>query len=215
MKFFGIKIKEKEKGFSLIEVAIAIVVVGLVVSLTLKGKELIHTAKLNSVVDQVNAFRMATQMFMEKYSAMPGDFANAKDMIDGSLENGSGNGNISSISDAKRFWKHLVVSGLLSAELINGFPVSKFGGYYSVASNVGGNEGVWIILSRGTSNNMNFSGIISQEDAYVIDKKYDNGDPSSGEIRTLKATGSGLASIGQRYDLKNKRNDCVIMFRLW
>ena len=73
-EIYGINIREKEKGFSLIEVAITIVIVGLVTSLTLKGKEPIHKTKLNSFVDQANSFRMATQMLMEKYSTMPGDF---------------------------------------------------------------------------------------------------------------------------------------------
>lgn len=213
MRFFSIK--SAKKGFSLIEVAIAIVVIGLVVGLGLKGKELIHTAKLNSVVEQVNAFRMATQMFTDKYSAIPGDFNNAKEMIDSSLENGAGISSVTSVADAKRFWKHLVASGLLSIELVNGFPVSKLGGYYSVSTNVGGHDGAWIILSKGTSNNSSFLGIISQEDAYVIDKKYDNGIPSSGEIRTLRVSGNNLVSIGQKYDLKSKKADCIIMFRLW
>lgn len=215
MKFVIVDTKNAKKGFSLIEVAIAIVVIGLVVGLSLKGKELIHTAKLNSIVDQVNAFRMAAQMFTDKYSAIPGDFNNAKEMIDSSLENGAGISSITSVSDAKRFWKHLVASGLLSVELINGFPVSKIGGYFSVSTNVGGYEGTWVILSKGTSNNTSFSGIISQEDAYIIDKKYDNGVPSSGEIRTLRVSGSNLVSIGQKYDLKSKKSDCIIMFRLW
>ena len=103
-------------------------------------------------------------------------------MLNNSWENGSRNGNIFTISYAKRFWRYLVVSNLLSAELIKGFPISKLGGYYSVASNIGGHEGVRIILSRGMSNNLNFSGIISQEDAYTISKKYDNCEPPSGKF---------------------------------
>lgn len=212
------KIRSRHKGFSLIEVAIAIVVIGLVVGLSLKGKELIHTAKVNSVVDQVNAFRVATQMFTEKYGAMPGDFTDAKNSIDESLDNGNGTGLISSIDDAKRFWSHLVKSGLLTAELVGGFPVSKLGGYYSVSSEINENDGLWLVLTRGTSDNKSFSGIISQEDAAVIDRKYDNGDPSSGDIRTKKVEGSSATkpvAVGKRYDAKSKAKNCVIMFKLW
>lgn len=215
-KYF--KIRNRHKGFSLIEVAIAIVVIGLVVGLSLKGKELIHTAKVNSVIDQVNAFRVATQMFTEKYGAIPGDFMDAKNSIDESLENGQGTGLISSLDDAKRFWSHLTKSGLLTAELVGGFPVSKLGGYYSVSTEANDNDGLWLVLTRGTSDNKSFLGVISQEDASVIDKKYDNGDPSSGDIRTKKVEGSSAStpsSLGKQYDPKNKAKNCVIMFKLW
>lgn len=211
------KIKDRHKGFSLIEVAIAIVVIGLVVGLSLKGKELIHTAKVNSVIDQVNSFRIATQMFTEKYGAMPGDFADAKNSIDDSLENGKGVGLISSLDDAKRFWSHLTKAGMLTVELMGGFPVSKLGGYYSVSSDINENDGLWLVLTRGTADNKSFSGIISQEDAAIIDKKYDNGDPSSGDIRTKKVEGNSgkPAAIGKKYDPKSKSKNCVIMFKLW
>ncbi|MBR1734277.1 MAG: prepilin-type N-terminal cleavage/methylation domain-containing protein [Alphaproteobacteria bacterium] len=210
-----LNIKNNKKGFSLIEVAIAIIVISLIVGFGLKGKELIHTAKINSIIEQVNTFRMATQMFMDKYNAIPGDLTNAKQLIDPSLENGYGNSQIRTLSDAKRFWRHLTTSGLLSIELVNGFPISKIGGYYSITTNISGNEGIWIVLSKGTTNNSTFSGLLSQEDAYLIDKKYDNGIPSTGEIRTLKVSGSNLVSIEQQYDLKNKENNCIMIFRLW
>lgn len=206
-------LKNKTKGFSLIEVAIAIVIIGLVASFTLKGKELIHTAKLNSIAEQVNSFKVAIQMFVDKYGSMPGDFATANEMIAQGLENGSGHGSIKTIGDAKRFWKHLVASGVLSIELINGYPISKLGGFYSVSSEIQGHEGTWLILSNGTSNNSSFKGIVSQEDAYHIDKKNDTGDPSTGEIRTLNA--QNMTSIGHKYDIKNKNKDCVIMFKIW
>lgn len=206
-------IKNNTKGFSLIEVAIAIVIIGLVASFTLKGKELIHTAKLNSVAEQVNSFKIAVQMFVDKYGSMPGDLSNAKDMIDPALENGSGNGSIKTTNDAKRFWKHLIASGSLSIELINGYPVSKLGGFYSVSSEIPGYSGTWLILSNGTTDNRTFKGLLSQEDAYHIDKKNDNGDPSTGEIITLRAP--NMTHIGQKYDIKNKNKNCIIMFKIW
>lgn len=206
--------KNNRKGFSLIEVAIAIVVVGLVVSMTLKGRELIHTAKLNSVIEQVNTFRMTAQLFIDKYNALPGDLANAKYMIGSSLENGRGDGRFVNVDDGKRFWEHLVASGLLSIELAHGFPVSRIGGYYFISDQVDGLDGIWIVLSSGTANNSTFSGIISQEDAYMIDKKCDNGVPNSGDVRTFKAGSGGMVPIRQQYDLKDKTSDCVIMFKL-
>jgi prepilin-type N-terminal cleavage/methylation domain-containing protein len=210
------KILKINRGFSLIEVAIAVVVIGLIASFALKGKELINSAKLRSVADQVNTFRIAVQGFVDKYGALPGDFSAAREMISDTLQNGSGSNVISSIEDAKRFWQHLVASDLISVELTNGFPVSKLGGYYTVSSNIADHPGVWIILCRGTTDNQNFSGILSPEDAYFIDKNNDNGNPSTGEIRAMKGLGAiGECIVSSRYNLKNKNKDCVLLFKIW
>ncbi|MDR1560787.1 MAG: prepilin-type N-terminal cleavage/methylation domain-containing protein [Holosporaceae bacterium] len=203
-------------GFSLIEVAIAVVVIGLIASFTLKGKELINSAKLRSVPEQVNVFKVAVQGFVDKYGALPGDFSKAREMINDSLTNGPGKGSISSLDDAKRFWQHLVASDLICIELVNGYPTSKMGGYYTVSSNIPGRPGSWIILCRETSDNQNFIGVLSPSDAYFIDKNNDTGNPTTGEIQAIKSvSASGECFIGSEYNLKNKNKDCVIMFRIW
>jgi prepilin-type N-terminal cleavage/methylation domain-containing protein len=210
------KFSNRDRGFSLIEVAIAVVVIGLIASFALKGKELINSAKLRSVTEQVNTFRVAIQEFVDRYGALPGDFNAAREMINDSLQNGAGNGTISSVEDAKRFWQHLAASDLISIELANGYPVSKVGGFYTVSSNVPGHSGTWIILCRGTSDNRNFVGILSPEEAYFIDKNNDNGNPTTGEIRAVKSsTASGECFIDSRYNFKNKNKDCAILFRIW
>jgi prepilin-type N-terminal cleavage/methylation domain-containing protein len=200
-------------GFSLIEVAIAIMVISIIAGFALKGKELIRTAQLRSVIEQVSAFRIATQSFLDKYGTLPGDLTNAGEIIDSAVINGDGSGSISSLADAKRFWQQLVASELITMELVNGFPVSKIGGYYTVSSAMAGQPGVWIILCGGTSNNRDFNGIISPAEAYVVDKNIDTGNPSSGDMRTVRAHSN--SSIGQRYDLKQKDRDCIIMFKIW
>jgi prepilin-type N-terminal cleavage/methylation domain-containing protein len=204
------------RGFSLIEVAIAVVIIGLIASFAMKGKELIQTARLRSVMDQVNAVKMATQTFVDRYGALPGDFIKASKMIKDSLTNGTGSGEISSMEDARRFWQHLVASELISLELVNGFPISKAGGYYTVSSNLENRTGVWIILCRGTKDNHSFDGALSPVDAHFLDKNNDTGDPTTGEIQSVKsASAAGECFIGSEYNLKNKNKDCVVMFRIW
>jgi len=209
-------LKNHRKGFSLIEVAIAIVVIGLIASFSLKGRDLINSAKLKSVANQVSTFRIAVQGFVDKYGALPGDFSEARESIKDSLQNGSGSGIISSVDDAKRFWQHLMASDLISAELINGYPVSKIGGYYTVSNNIPNRPGLWIILCNGTTDNRSFVGAISSEDAHTIDKNNDTGNPETGEIQALKSSSaSGECFINSKYNLQNKNKDCVLLFRVW
>ncbi|MDR1983160.1 MAG: prepilin-type N-terminal cleavage/methylation domain-containing protein [Holosporaceae bacterium] len=210
------KFSNRNRGFSLIEVAIAIVVISLIAGFALKGKELINAARLRSVVDQVNTFRIAVQSFTDKYGVLPGDFNNAEEMIGSSSRNGRGDGVISSIEDAKRFWQHLVASDLISLELINGYPRSKVGGYYTVSSQIQDHPGVWIVLCKDTSDNQNFKGVLSPEEAYYIDKNNDTGNCSTGEIQAIKSSdASGECFIGSRYNIKNKNKDCVLLFKIW
>lgn len=122
--------KNKNKGFSLIEVAIAVLVVSLIATFSLKGKELIRTAQLRATIEQIETFQVAINTFIDRYKALPGDLANAKDLIDSSLENGNGSGNIISVNDAKRFWSHLTKAGLITVEMQNGFPIAKVGGFF-------------------------------------------------------------------------------------
>lgn len=208
--------KSVNKGFSLIEVAIAVLVISLVATLSLKGKDLIQTAKLRSVIEQVETFKIATGTFLEKYGSLPGDLIDAKDMIDSSLENGRGDGKIISLDDAKRFWKHLAKAGLINVEFASGFPTSKIGGYFSVSNNVNGKPGTWVILSRGTSDNKNFSGLMTPENAHYIDKSIDTGEPNSGDVQAIKGqSATGECVVNSKYNFKNKNEDCVILFKIW
>ena len=211
-----IKFSNPDKGFSLIEVAIAVVVISIIASFALKGRELINSAKLRSVAEQVNSFKIAIQSFVDKYGALPGDFDAAREMIHDSLQNGPGNGTISSAEDAKRFWQHLAASNAISLELVNGYPRSKIGGYYAVSSNISEHPGTWIILCGGTNDNKNYTGILLPEEAYLIDKNNDTGNPTTGEIQAIKSsTATEECIVGQRYNLKNKNKDCVLMFKMW
>lgn len=209
-------IKQENRGFSLIEVAIAVVVIGLIISFSMKGKELINTARLRAVSEQVNTFKIATQTFIDRYGALPGDLSNADEAIGDDIENGRGDGIFSTIQDAKRFWQHLIAADLISVELINGFPSSKCGGYYSVSSDIDGCEGTWIVLCKNTKDNRTFVGVLSPEEAYLIDKANDTGNPFTGDIRAIKsATASGECFRNSKYNLKNKSKDCVLLFRVW
>lgn len=210
------KIRKSNAGFSLIEVAIAIVVIGLLASFTIKGGQLIQSARLSSVYDQVTTFKVATQLFVEKYGFLPGNLPDAANILKEGTESGSGDGQIKSLEDSKRFWQHLIASGLLTTELVNGHPASKIGGYFYVSNSLEGLEGTWVVLSTNTTDNKNFKGALTPENAHSIDKNHDTGDPTTGDIRASKGDGASAECItGMKYNCKNKNKDCVLKFKIF
>jgi prepilin-type N-terminal cleavage/methylation domain-containing protein len=82
----------RQQGFSLIESAIVLVIMGFLIGSVLKGRDLIESARLKRVISQLNEYRLATNTFLDKYDALPGDFSEASHVIDQRLQNGNGNG---------------------------------------------------------------------------------------------------------------------------
>jgi len=65
-----------EAGFTLVELAVVMIIIGLLIGGVLKGQELISNAEVTATIAQVKGFDAATTTFRDKYDAMPGDMAN-------------------------------------------------------------------------------------------------------------------------------------------
>jgi prepilin-type N-terminal cleavage/methylation domain-containing protein len=81
----------KEAGFSLIELAIVLVILGLLAGGVLVGQSLIRAAELRSVVDDFEKYRLAVIIFEDRYRYLPGDMPNAA-QIWGAADAGDGLG---------------------------------------------------------------------------------------------------------------------------
>lgn len=117
-------------GFSLVELSIVLVILGLLTGGILTGQNLIRAAELRGIVTDYQKLISSIKTFQNKYMALPGDMPNATEfwgLADASdCENtastgtetcdGNGNGVISSADDSNerhRFWQHLANAGLL------------------------------------------------------------------------------------------------------
>ena len=63
----------KQGGFTLVEIAIVLVIIGLLLGGILKGQELINNAKVRSVADRQNSLKAAWFGFIDRYNFIPGD----------------------------------------------------------------------------------------------------------------------------------------------
>ncbi len=155
------------KGFTLLELSIVLVIIGLIVGGVTAGADLIRSAELNSVPNDINKYEVALNVFKLKYNAIPGDMKNATSYwgVDTSgcpngkgsgTCNGNGDGNIdykNSIADPNfkdedtRVWEHLGLSGIVNSEFNGGLSAGSikriFGENMMPAKN--GNGGYWIL----------------------------------------------------------------------
>ena len=74
---------KKEQGFTLVELAIVMIIIGLLIGGVLKGQQLIENAKVTSTISQIKGFQAALNSFRDTYSAMPGDMRNALSRLSG------------------------------------------------------------------------------------------------------------------------------------
>ena len=68
----------KSKGFTLIEIAIVLVIIGLLLGGVLKGQELITGARVRNLISQQDGIKAAFFGFQDRFRALPGDYAAAR-----------------------------------------------------------------------------------------------------------------------------------------
>lgn len=118
-------------GFSLVELSIVLVILGLLTGGVLTGQSLIRASELRSVATQYSQFSAANNSFRDKYFAIPGDMLNATSFWGASAScpgtagtgtqtcNGNGNGTLQEPPAASQygenfaFWQHLANAGLI------------------------------------------------------------------------------------------------------
>src|SRR5258705_6098386 len=66
-----------EAGFTLVEIAIVLVIIGLLLGGILKGQEMITQAKIKNLINDFNGVTVAVTSYQDRYRALPGDDLNA------------------------------------------------------------------------------------------------------------------------------------------
>lgn len=110
----------KQSGFTLIEIAIVLVIIGLLLGGVLKGQELINTARVRSLSNNIDGITSAWFSFSDRYRAFPGDYAQADINLPNIEHNGDGNGLVGvegtedSPEERALVWSHLQAAGYIT-----------------------------------------------------------------------------------------------------
>ncbi len=177
------------RGVTLVEIAIVLVIIGLLLGGILKGQELINNAKVRSIADRQNSLKAAWFAFLDRFQALPGDFVYAAQYIPGAGD-GQGDGNIDEQESAMVF-QHLTGAGYLrcpqcTATVTNVDPSARnslqnqYGGVMAIFSDesyyatTGATQRRRLMIHTGPRIP---SGIISE-----VDRKIDDGVANTGDF---------------------------------
>jgi prepilin-type N-terminal cleavage/methylation domain-containing protein len=82
-----------QQGFTLVEMAIVLVIIGLIVGGILKGQEIVNNGRVKTQVAQVDAVKAAVNTFVDRFNFFPGDFSGAESVFGTDATfNGNGDG---------------------------------------------------------------------------------------------------------------------------
>jgi len=193
----------RQSGFTLVEIAIVLVIIGLLIGGVLKGREMITNAKIKRIENDFGGVSAAVFAYQDRYGVLPGDDPSASTRFAGTWrasDNGNGNGNIAggwnstnNGNESRKIWKHLRGAGLIAG------PVNNTDASYQQPSNsFGGLLGIDLNLYNLSGHNIVF-GEIPGDIAQILEARGDDGDPSSGSIQSHASQTS--YAIDTRYDV--------------
>ncbi len=171
--------KKNEKGFTLVEIAIVLVIIGLILGAILKGQELVKSAKVKRVWKQSEELRAAAYGYQDRYRALPGDDSQAAAHVGGT--NGDGDGNIESgaaTNESMHMFDQLEAAGFIPGQFDGTqYGTHALGGSYYVDYFDGSGNPTkaahWVVFAT-----------ISGEIAEYIDTTYDDATWNTGSVQT-------------------------------
>lgn len=189
------------RGFTLIEMVMVLLIISLITGSVLAGSQIINQVKIQNFIKELNNYNQAYKIFLDKYKYYPGDFTGARNLWGISETNGDGNriigdGDINNSENYQAF-RHLFLAKILDKPYNgNGADGNKIGvnlpgvnfdqnilltnnslDLWSWDANSNYDKGNSLSL-RGKNDNY----VINVKDAYLVDKKMDDGKPYVGKI---------------------------------
>lgn len=188
----------KQIGFTLIELSIVLVIIGLLMGGVLKGQALIDNAKVKNLANDFRSIQTQIYAYQDKFKALPGDDVAARDHLGVSASNGDGDGLIegafSAVSgETFQVWQQLrlaqLASGSLDTAATNYLPINAEGGRIGIQSgsvaSIVNLSGTYVVCSRGISGKL----------ARQLDIALDDGSTSSGMMMATAGNPGGEAAV--------------------
>ena len=188
-----------QKGFTLIEIAIVLVIIGLLLGGVLKGQELITSARVRNLIAHQDGVKAAYFGFLDRYRALPGDYSQAQANIPncGACQQGDNNGRIDGAAEPISAWEHLARGGFITGSYVyaavpapTNTPVNPYGSLVQLIFDAVYQDG-----SPTARHNLKTGANIPSDILAEVDRKVDDGLATGGQLRF--STFGGAVNTGQ------------------
>ncbi len=192
--------KSIEGGFTLVEIAIVLVIIGLLLGGILKGQEMITQARIKNAINDFNGVVTAITSYQDRYRALPGDDkgattrwaaqapaagANQGDGVIAGAYNANNTGGTNSApagtAESNLFWQHLRIAGFVAG------PTVGLGSGTPPPNAAAGMVGVETAGTAFTSLII-CSSNLPDKVAIAVDTQMDDGNSQTGQIRAQSQT---------------------------
>ena len=193
-----------QAGFTLVEIAIVLVIIGLLLGGVLKGQELIDNSKAKNAIKDLDGVAAAYYSYIDRFRQIPGDdgpvgTVQARGSAWTTVTAGNANGVLAVASnqaftvngESLPFWQHLKAAGFINGDPSETttaiLPRNAFGGLIGV-TNIG--------ITGSPPGNKVCMSLVPGKIARAIDAQLDDGLPQLGTIRATGGTGAGTYTPG-------------------
>ena len=194
--------QNSQQGFTLVEIAIVLVIIGLLLGGILKGQEMITQAKIKNVIADFSGVSAAYNGYQDRYRALPGDDANAASRWTGATA-GGGNGVVNgtynnsgsacvATVESCSWWDHLRRAGFVAGSsfiqpnnAVNGTVGVQTGdGAVTPGAAMGGMTSLLMCSSN-----------LPDKIAIAVDNQMDDGQSAAGTVRSKLQTAAGSPNV--------------------
>lgn len=213
-------IRGGQGGFTLVEIAIVLVIIGLLLGGVLKGQELIENSKVKSVINDFNGIKAAYYGYQDRYKRLPGDDGpvatiTARGGSWAGMAPGNNNGVIdvtaaqtfNGAGENATFFRHLRAAGLITGNPADvgaaALPRNGFGGLVGITNDA---------AALGYAQAAVCAGNIPGKAAAAIDNQLDNGVPGTGSVRATQGANNVIpGAAAAAYDEAQTYTVCVTL----